>query len=391
MHGALQETNFESLHNLQANEQTSSRHHTSTPPHSKQVSPCTVAPLAFASPPHATREDINALGLDSPDSFLDHLHRSSAQRTSSLQAISSRCRSLIGQLSDTASAPGESQQHEGCQGLARKDDSGAVLAVVQDGSKPVSRRLLTEAAQQQLAQGKLSRFAQLRPAEAEMPQDSPARQAAQQLQSFLAQCKHVVVGGYDVVPQTSQIQTPALPYRPMKSLKSILGPRLQAGNVVSVDLDMLRKEAGWPAHLWSSNGQKSSPALASQAASPQQGATSFALQPLPAVASGPLQNNAALSGQMSLLDEHQPSCMQSPAAVRAGCALTGKSQSPSSTDTTLTEQQQSGEHPAVPPVDAACSGQGPPTTPEGVQSCLASLGLTSEQIQTCLENAQCIM
>ena len=394
MHGALQETNFESLHNLQANEQTSGRHHMSTPPHSKQDSPCTVAPLAYASPPHATREDINALGLDSPDSFLDHLHQSSAQRSSSLQAITSRCLNLIGQLADTASDAGEHQQHQGCLGLARQDDSGAMLAVPQDATKPVSRRLLSEAAQQQSAHGKLSRFAHLQPAEAaqtQVPHDSPAQETAQQLQSFLAQCKHVVVGGYDVVPQTGQIQKPALPYTPMKSLKSVLGPKLQAGNVVFLDLGVLRKEAGWPAHLWSGNGQKSSPMLVSQAASLQQGATSFALQPLVAVSTMPSQDNAATPGEMSLLDVHQPGCMQPPAAVRASCALTGKSSSPSSTETTVTEQQQPGQHPAVPPVDAVFGGPGPPNTPEGVQICLASLGLTSAQIQTCLENAQRIL
>ncbi|KAL0018664.1 hypothetical protein WJX79_000939 [Trebouxia sp. C0005] len=77
----IQETNFGSVHDLQANDQTAppARSQVSTPPYAKQLPPCTVSPSAFCSPPQATREDINALGLDSPDSFLDQLHRTSAK------------------------------------------------------------------------------------------------------------------------------------------------------------------------------------------------------------------------------------------------------------------------------------------------------------------------
>ena len=256
VHGALQETNFGSLHNLQANQQATSSPHTSTAPHSKQFYQSAVSPLAFASPPHATREDIDALGLDSPDSFLDHLHRSSARPRSSLHAITSRCRSIIGQLADPIAPTAQQQaapstlQSEGPSSQARHANSGAVLASSQESARLTSQSLPAEGAQQQQAvPGRLSRFAEAPTAQARAFADSPSRQVVQQLQSFLAQYKQVVVGGYGVTSQPGSLQKPALPYKPMKALKSVLGSKLQAGNVTSLDVGRLLREADWPPHL----------------------------------------------------------------------------------------------------------------------------------------------
>lgn len=386
MHGALQETNFGSLHDLQANQQTTSRPRTSTPPHLKQRPPCTVSPPAFASPPQAIREDINALGLDSPDSFLDDLHRSAAQPPSSLQAISSRCRSIIGQLADPTACP--AQQEAGatpCEppsSRAGDDNSGAMLASSGDGPRFAS--LQPGAAQQLAAPGRLSRFAGASPAQAEAGPASPARQVVQQLQSFLAPCKHVLVGGYDWALQPGQIQQPAPPYKPMKALKSVLGPKLQAGNVTSLDIGWLLQEAGWPPQLHPVPSHKSSPFLTSLPASSPGTGTGFPLQPIAAPATCiPPPNSAASPRGPSLLSAQQLGSMQPASAAQVACALTGY---PLPLDcTSVAEQQPAGEDHALP---VMIGTQTPANTPEQMQSCLVSLGLTSEQIQACLENAQ---
>ena len=389
---------------MHGDEHAAARAPVSTPPRSKQVSTCGLSPGAFASPPPATREDINALGLDSPDSFLDDLHRSAVRPAFSLQAITSRCRSIIGQLADPAPAlppaataaaaasaqhpaGAQHQQHDAQLSMARGADSGAVLASAAEGVKLDSRRLLTEAAQQQLAQSSLSCFASDQPAEAKLPTAGPARQAKQQLQRFLEHYKHVEVGGC-VVAQTSQPPTSVKPYKQMKALKSILGPRLQSASAASFDLVALVKEADWPEHLWASAGQVVSQVVAPQDASPPQGTTSLVLQPLAAVTHVPSLSIAASAGNTVRSGVHQPGSMQPPAAVNMACALTGALPSPSLSGTTVTEQQQSAGTPAVPLIDAVLGGQGPPSSPEGMTSCLVSLGLTSAQIQACLENAQ---
>lgn len=378
MHGALQETNFGSLHDLQAINQQTSRPHASTAHPSQQLSPSSLPPPAFASPPPTTREDINALGLDSPDSFLDHLHRSSARPPSSLQAITSRCRSIIGQLADPLASTAGARRQAGlatlpCEGpscSARHASSGAVLASSQDGARSALDSLPAEGTQQQAVPGKLSRFAEAPTAPAQAAGDSPARQVVQQLQSFLASRKHVIVGGYEVASQTGQLLKPATAYKPMKALKSVLGPRLQAGNVTRLDVGLLLQEAGWPPHL------HPSPILIPPPISSLGGAA-FPLQPLSAAAS--MQRPAA-----PLLGTHLSGCMLPPAPVAAtgSCALTGNTASPLLAGTFAAQQQQkSGEQHAP-------GGQPPPNTPEQVQSCLASLGLTGAQIQACLENAQ---
>ena len=373
MHDALQETNFGWLHDLQANQQATSSPHTSSLPHSKQLSPGAVSSLAFASPPHATREDINALGLDSPDSFLDHLHRSSARPPSSLQAITSRCRSIIGQLADPV-AP-TTQQRAGPSSLqcggpsrqARHSSSGAVLASSDNGARLASLSLPAEGAQQQqVVPGRLSRFAEAPTAPAKAFADSPTRQIVQQLQTFLAPYKKVIVGGYGVTSQAGHLQKVALPCKPMKALKSVLGPRLQAGNVTSLDINRLLQEADWPPHLEPPPSHKPTPILVAPPASSSSGVgTAFPMQPLSAVSSMPLQQPAAPPGGASLLT-----------------AL------PSLTCTSPVQQQPTGEQHAVPLVGGVTGSQAPPNTPEQVQSCLASLGLTGAQIQACLENAQ---
>ena len=364
-----------------------------------------MSPLAFASPPQATREDINALGLDSPDSFLDHLHRSSARPPSSLQAITSRCRSIISQLADPAASTAQQQAAYAYNGnlhrdkpssRARHDDSGAVLASSGDALRLASCRLSAEAAQQQAALGRLSRFAEAAPAPAEAYPGSPARQVVQQLQSFLAPYKHVLVGGYDVASQTGQLQEPAPPYKPMKALKSVLGPRLQAGNVTSLDVGWLLQEAGWPPQVQPPPGHKSSPNLVVPPASSPGAGTAFPMQPLAAFTSRPLQSPVALPG-VPLLGVHHLATLPLSAAARANCALTGESASPSLTCASLAQQQQQHQqqqqqqsegHRAFPLVDVATGSQAPPNSPEQLQSCLASLGLSSAQIQACLENAQ---
>ncbi|KAL0054387.1 hypothetical protein WJX82_008127 [Trebouxia sp. C0006] len=60
-------------------------------------------------------------------------------------------------------------------------------------------------------------------------------------------------------------------------------------------------------------------------------------------------------------------------------------------------QQQSGEAPAVPPVDAVLGTLPPPNTPEGLQSCqagvnstLKTLGLSQDQIHQILRNAEAL-
>lgn len=389
MHVALQETNFGSLHHLQANQQTTSRPHTSTPPHSKQRPSCTVPPPAFASPLPATREDIDALGLDSPDSFLDHLHRSVAQPPSSLQAISARCRSIIGQLADLTACTAQQQAAPAplvpcCKAPSSRagvGNSGAVLASSGDRSRVALHQ--PAAAQQQAAPGSLSRFAEASHAQAEAGPSSPAQQIVQQLQSFLAAYKHVVVGGYDVALQPGQIQLPTPPYKPIKSLKSVLGPKLQAGNVTSLDIDALLQEAGWPPHVHPPLSHKSSPLLTSQPASSAGAGTESSLQPLAAhVTSLPQQIPAISQRAPSLSSSHRLGSMQPAAAAKVSCALTGSFMPKGAS---VADQQRSGEHLAFPHM---VGSQAPPNTPEQMQSCLVSLGLTSAQIQACLENAQ---
>lgn len=370
MHGALQETNFGSLHDLQANQQATSSPHTSTVPHSKQLSPGAVSSLAFASPPHATREDINALGLDSPDSFLDHLHRSSARPPSSLQAITSRCRSIIGQLADPLASTNQQQAAPStlqCEGPSRHGNSGAVLASSDDGARLASRSPPAEGAQQQqqAVPGRLSRFAEASTAQAKAFADSPARQVVQQLQSFLAPYKKMIVGGYGMTSQAGHLHKAALPYKPMKALKSVLGLRLQAGNVTSLDINRLLQEADWPPHLQPSSSHMPTPMLVAPPPSSSGVGTAFPMQPLSAVSSMPLQKPAASPGGPSLLTVL-----------------------PSLTCTSPLQQQLSGEQHDVPLVGGLTGNQAPPNTPEQVQSCLASLGLTGAQIQACLENAQ---
>ncbi|KAL3156624.1 hypothetical protein ABBQ38_000910 [Trebouxia sp. C0009 RCD-2024] len=377
---------------IQANQQTTSRPHTSTPPYSKQRPSCTVPPPAFASPPPATREDIDALGLDSPDSFLDHLHRSAAQPPSSLQTISARCRSIIGQLADLTACTAQQQAAVAApappvpcckapSSRAGDGNSDVVLASSGDRSRVAAQH--PAAAQQQAAPGRLSRFAEASHAQAEAGPSSPARQVVQQLQSFLASYKHVLVGGYDVALQPGQIQLPAPPYKPMKSLKSVLGPKLQAGNVTSLDVDGLLQEAGWPPHVHLQVSHKSSPLLTSQPASTAGAGTGFSLQPLAAaVTSLPQQSPAVSPKGPSLLSAHRLGPMQPAAAAKVSCALTGSFLPKGAS---VADQQQSREHRAFP---LLIGSQAPPNTPEQMQSCLVSLGLTSAQIQACLENAQ---
>ena len=401
VHAALQETNFGSLHDLQANQQAASSPDTSNAPHSKQLSQSAVSSLAFASPPHATREDINALGLDSPDSFLDHLHRSCARPRSSLHAITSRCRSIIGQLADpiapSAQQPAapSSLQGEGPSGQARHANSGAVLASSQEFARLVSQSLPAEGSQQQqqAVPGRLPRFTEAPTAQAKAFADSPSRQVVQQLQSFLAQYKQVVVGGYGVTSQPGSLQKPALPYKPMKALKSVLGPRLQAGNVTSLDIGRLLREADWPPHLQPPPSHKPShqpsPVRIAPLPSSSHGATAFPMQPLSAVANILMQKSVASPTGPALLGVRHLGSMlpPSPAAANGSCALTGTAALPSLSCISAAQQQQSGEQHAV-PLWGVTGSQAPPNTPEQVQSCLASLGLTGAQIQACLENAQ---
>ena len=392
----MQETNFSWLHNVQANQQATSSPHTSRAPHPKQPSPSAVSPLAFTSPPHATREDINALGLDSPDSFLDHLHKNSARPRSSLHAITSRCRSIIGQLADPV-APAPQQQPapstlqcEGVSSQARHGNSGAVLASTQDAARLASLNLPAEGAQQQQAvPGRLSRFAEASTAQAKAFADSPARQVVQQLQSFLAPYKQVIVGGYGVTSHTGNLQKLPPPYKPMKALKSVLGLRLQAGNVTSLDIGRLLREADWP-HLQPQPSHKPSSVLIAPPPSSSGVGSAFPMQPLSAVASMLLQKSAASPRGLSLLGARQTGSTLPPsaAAAKGTCALSGTSASPLLVCVSPTQQQRSGEQHGVPLFGGVTGSQAPPNTPEQVQSCLASLGLTGAQIQAGLEPAQ---
>ena len=406
MYCALQETNFGSLHDLQANEQTApaSRSQISTPPHAKQLPPCTVSPSPFCSPPQATREDINALGLDSPDSFLDQLHRTSTRPASSLHIIACRCRTILGQLSD----PSAQHQHSVAghnpiadhPNKARMAESGAVLASAGEVAHPASRRASPHTQQQGNLSGRLSRFADTQQAQP-FPM-APAKQAAHQLAGYLAQHKQCIVGGYAVDPSGRQLQMPAPPYRPMKSLKSVLASRLQAGGSLPTDPTSLLEEAGWHTHLpWSAGHPvKQSPVFgAAQMPMGSTFPTPHQSSPLGPAAHMPLHSRAAQYAALPLLGVQQVGAMQPPAAVRLVGVQSGKSPSPTSTVTTVTEQQQLAEAPAVPPVDAVMGSpmmRPPPNTPEAMQSCLSgsvnstlkTLGLTQHDIQQILRNAE---
>ena len=401
MHCVLQETNFASVPNLQANEHTvpTNSFPLSTPPHAKQLPPCTISPSAFCSPPQATREDINALGLDSPDSFLDQLHRTSARpsaRQSSLQVIAGRCCKILGQLPQV---PAGALQHAGpsqrsapdSRRTARNAESGAVLASACDAPKPASRGLQTDPLQQQQSSlpGRRSRFAETQPVQ--QHHQASARQNVQQLAGFLAQYKPVIVAGYAVDSQSGQLQRPAPPHRPMKSLKSVQFRRMQAG--LPTDPASLLEEAGWQLHLQQSYAchQKGSSAFDAQTRIPPNVAPRFASS-LPATEL-PLHSQAQCAGS-PLPASQQMSAMQSPVGVTAN-AHTILSPSPPSTAITVTQHLQSGEKPAVAPVDAPVGSLAPPNTPEGLQnfqaginSTLKTLGLTHDAIQNILRNAQ---
>lgn len=401
MHGAMQETNFGTVHDLQANDQAAQigRSLVSTPAHAKRLPPCTVSPTAFCSPPPTTREDINALGLDSPDSFLDQLHRTSARPTSSsLHTIAGRCRTVLGQLSDFTAAHQRlpSNHHPAAAQLkqARSTDSGAVLASAAETLRPVSR-LPAGAVQQQKLPSRLSHTtATQQPGlqSAHQARQSPATQAAHQLAGYLAQYKGVIIGGYTVDLQDRQLHRAALPYRPMRSLKSVLAARLQAGTSQPTDPGSLLEEAGWQAHLQHLGHKlRSSPVFGSRLMpSPPNRSPVFPSSPLGLAAVAPLHGKGG--AQQGALGVHQLGAMHPPATIRkAG----HHSMLSPATANAVTEQQQSAEAPAVPPVDAVLGSLPPPNTPEGLQSChagvnstLKTLGLTQDQIQLILQNAE---
>ena len=399
MQCALQETNFGSVHDLQANDQTAppARSQVSTPPYAKQLPSCTVSPSAFCSPPQATREDINALGLDSPDSFLDQLHRTSAKPVA-LQVIAARCRTLLSQLPDTSAAQqhATTSQHPGADHIskARQADSGAVLASAAEVAQPVSRKLVTDPPPQQHLPTRLSNFIDTQQT-AQQVSRSPSRQAAYQLAAYLAQHKDVVVGGYAVALQDRQLQRPAPPYRRMQSLKSVLAARLQAGTSLPTDPASLLEEAGWQPHLLLLGRQpKGSPVFGvGQMPSPPNRSPAFSSSPLGPAAMMPQPKN----GTQPVVGARQLAAMQAPAGIRKSGPHGSMSLSPPSTATTVSGQQQSGEAPAVLPVDAVLGTLPPPNTPEGLQSCqagvnstLKTLGLSQDQIHQILRNAEAL-
>lgn len=402
MQCALQETNFGSVHDLQANDQTAppARSQVSTPPYAKQLPPCTISPSAFCSPPPATREDINALGLDSPDSFLDQLHRTSAKPVA-LQVIAARCRTLLTQLPDSSAAQqhATTSQHPGADPIrkARHADSGAVLASAAEVAKPASRKLVTDPLSQQHLPGRLSNFIDTQQAAQQVSQ-SPSRQAAYQLATYLAQHKDVIVGGYAVALQDRQLQRPAPPYRRMQSLKSVLAARLQAGTSLPTDPASLLEEAGWQPHLLLLGRQpKGSPVFGTgQMPSPPNRSPAFGSSPLGPAALLPQPKNGT---QLVAVGARQLAAMQAPAGIRKNGPHGSMSMSPPSTATatTVSGQQQSGEAPAVPPLDAVLGTLPPPNTPEGLQSCqagvnstLKTLGLSQDQIHQILRNAEAL-
>ncbi len=400
MQCVLQETNFGTVHDLQANDQTAppARSQVSTPPYAKQLPSCTVSPSAFCSPPQATREDINALGLDSPDSFLDQLHRTSAKPVA-LQVIAARCRTLLTQLPDTSAAQqhATTSQHLGADHIrkARHADSGAVLASAAEVAKPVSRKLVPDPPPQQHLPGRLSRFIDSQQTAPQVSQ-SPSRQAAYQLAAYLAQHKDVIVGGYAVALQDRQLQRPAPPYRRMQSLKSVLAARLQAGTSLPTDPASLLEEAGWQPHLLLLGRQpKGSPVFgAGQMPSPPNRSPAFGSSPLGPAAMMPQPKKGT---QLVAVGARQLAAMQAPAAISKNGPHASMSLSPPSTATTVSGQQQSGEAPAVPPVDAVLGTLPPPNTPEGLQSCqagvnstLKTLGLSQDQIHQILRNAEAL-
>lgn len=385
---------------IQANDQTArpARSQVSTPPYAKQLPPCTVSPSAFCSPPPATREDINALGLDSPDSFLDQLHRTSAKPVA-LQVIAARCRTLLSQLPDTSAAQqhATTSQHPGADHIrkARHADSGAVLASAAEVAKPASRKLVTDPPAQQHLPGRLSNFMDTQQI-AQQVSLSPSKQAAYQLAAYLAQHKDVIVGGYAVALQDRQLQKPVPPYRRMQSLKSVLAARLQAGITLPTDPASLLEEAGWQPHLLLLGRQpKGSPVFgAGQMPSPPNRSPVFVSSPLGPAALMPQPKNGA---QLVAVGARQLAAMQAPAGIRKSGQHGSMSSSLPSTATTVSGQQQSGEAPAVPPVDAVLGILPPPNTPEGLQSCqagvnstLKTLGLSQDQIHQILRNAEAL-
>ncbi|DBB14181.1 TPA: hypothetical protein ACH3X3_001130 [Trebouxia sp. C0006] len=396
----IQETTFGSVQDLQANDQTAppARSQVSTPPYAKQLPLCTVSPSAFCSPPPATREDINALGLDSPDSFLDQLHRTSAKPVA-LQVIAARCRTLLTQLPDASAAQqhATTSQQPGVDHVskARHADSGAVLASAADVVKPASKKLMNDPPAQQHLPGRLSNFTDTQQAAPQVSQ-SPSRQAAYQLAAYLAQHKDVIVGGYAVALQDRQLQKPAPSYRRMQSLKSVLAARLQAGTSLPTDPASLLEEAGWQPHLLLLGRQpKGSPVFgAGQMPSPPNRSPAFGSSPLGPAALLPQPKNGT---QLVAVGARQLAAMQAPAGIRKNGPHGSTSLSPPSTATTVSGQQQSGEAPAVPPVDAVLGTLPPPNTPEGLQSCqagvnstLKTLGLSQDQIHQILRNAEAL-
>ena len=221
---------------------------------------CPESPHLLHCPLQAAREDINILGLDSPDSYLDRLHIGSVDyhiaQIMTLEAIASKCQKLTHQLESPQPPPLANQaaaSHnftssqapavvQGTAGLSAASPSASAAASAQQLAKQLRRKAPVH--RQQAPPLEPSRFA---PNVAQLALEGPARQAGQLLQEHLAQYQGEFVGGYAVDLETKEVRQADMPYQRMLSLKSTLSERLQANQ--STDALSLLSHAGWKPHL----------------------------------------------------------------------------------------------------------------------------------------------
>ena len=301
----MQEFDFDLSYDLQAEKlqpqaQTTAQH---AQPAAQQLQPpsllqhrqlpaCPDSPHLAHSPSHGAQDSINALGLDSPDSYLDGLHTRSIQQhalhptarlaarsvqqpapdpvtgaastsvqhqaqpaAQSLQGIQSRCAKLIQQLDEAVLEPcqpmtyaqavhlTESEANEGRP--AQSAATAALLASAAALAQQLPRQLLSKPPMpQHTTRADVSRFA---PSQARPALSGPAQQAGQQLQEHLMQYQGLMMGGYAVSGAASALQVAPAPYQRMLSLKTVLAQRLQANK--PTDPASLLEEAGWQPYL----------------------------------------------------------------------------------------------------------------------------------------------
>lgn len=260
---ALQDFNFDLSYDLQAEElhrntqipaQNAQPSGAALPLHAR-IPACPDSPHLLHSPSHGARESINALGLDSPDPFLDHLHTRTVQRhaqppVQTLNDIASRCAKLAQQLTHTSLEPPQASttQAETAQPVVPR---GTKQSPPQCAAMPIAS---AAASAQQLSRPRLSKpplpqrthgadLSRSAPSQAQPRMLGSAKQAGQQLQKHLIQYRGVLVGGYAMGAETHALQAAALPYQRMLSLKTVLSQRLQAGQ--PIDPTSLLEEAGW--------------------------------------------------------------------------------------------------------------------------------------------------